>query len=257
MLFFPSADWEGGYVHEEKSLRVFRGPAPDRGAVGLGSGLAAVGAERAAHRHHERHRTAGAAHPRRRRLRSVRRAGEGRSAVRRRPAGPLPGAARRRRRRLHGVQDRHLHHARPLGDPDLEREAAAAGSTATWRRSGRSRATGSRSPTAAPPTARPGSRCSTPCCAGSFIYVPGAGGSIFKVEQERRPPGRAHLAAFGPASTATPSPPARSTADAAGNVYYNVLKLNHGNPWDADVVNSWLVKVSPNGTRPRPPPSPR
>ena len=37
------------------------------------------------------------------------------------------------------------------------------------------------------------------------------------------------------------------TADGAGNIYYNVLKFNHGNPWDADIVNSWLVKVSPNG----------
>ncbi|HEY0557248.1 MAG TPA: hypothetical protein VGG20_23535 [Thermoanaerobaculia bacterium] len=84
---------------------------------------------------------------------------------------------------------------------------------------------------------------------GNFVYVPGAGGSIFKIAKSD-----GHLVArimpiapSGPAldpDTFTASP---LTADAAGNIYYTTLKLNHGNPWDADIVASSLVKVSPAG----------
>src|SRR5437588_588902 len=38
------------------------------------------------------------------------------------------------------------------------------------------------------------------------------------------------------------------TADSSGNIYYNAMKLVHGSAWHADVVGSWLVKVSANGT---------
>jgi hypothetical protein len=82
---------------------------------------------------------------------------------------------------------------------------------------------------------------------GSYIYIPGFGGSIFKVNKST---GAlvARISPFGPnlnADTFSAGPP---TADSAGNVYYHVIKLDHGNPWDADVKNSWLVKVSANGT---------
>ena len=81
--------------------------------------------------------------------------------------------------------------------------------------------------------------------AGSYVYVPGAGGSVFKVNKAD---GSlvARLSPFGAVDrdTFTSGP---LTVDGAGNVYYNVLKLDHGNPWDADVVGSWLVKISADG----------
>ena len=38
------------------------------------------------------------------------------------------------------------------------------------------------------------------------------------------------------------------SADNDGNIYYTVIELNlKGNPWDQnDVVNGWLVKVTPD-----------
>ena len=80
---------------------------------------------------------------------------------------------------------------------------------------------------------------------GSSIYVPAAGGSIFKVSKSNGAATR--ISPFGAIDrdTFTASP---LTVDGAGNVYYTVLKLVHGNAWNADVINSWLVKVAPNGS---------
>ncbi len=82
---------------------------------------------------------------------------------------------------------------------------------------------------------------------GQFIYIPGAGGSVFKVNKLTG----ALVTRFKPfGNTLDPHTfsVAPITVDGAGNVYYNVLKLDPNNPWDVDVVNSWLVKVSANGT---------
>ena len=82
--------------------------------------------------------------------------------------------------------------------------------------------------------------------AGNFVYVPGAGGSIFKVSKSNGAGTR--ISPFGATldpDTFTASP---LTADSAGNIYYTVLELVHGQAWNADVVNSWLVKVAPNGS---------
>ncbi len=82
---------------------------------------------------------------------------------------------------------------------------------------------------------------------GSYIYVPGFGGSIFKLNKTTGAV-VARISPFGPSlniDTYSAGPP---TVDGAGNVYYHVIKLDHGNPWDADVKNSWLVKVSASGT---------
>jgi hypothetical protein len=38
------------------------------------------------------------------------------------------------------------------------------------------------------------------------------------------------------------------TADAQGDVSYNVIKLDPTNPWVGDVPGSWLVKVSADDT---------
>jgi hypothetical protein len=82
--------------------------------------------------------------------------------------------------------------------------------------------------------------------AGSFIYVPGAGGTIFKLNKSNGSQ-VARINPFGgiDVDTFTTGP---LTADSGGNIYYNVMKLVHGEAWHADVVGSWLVKVAPNGT---------
>ena len=82
---------------------------------------------------------------------------------------------------------------------------------------------------------------------GDFVYVPGFGGSIFKVAKSD-----GHLVArINPSASALDPDTYVAgplTADAAGNVYYNALKLDHDNPWDVNPPASYLVKVSPNNT---------
>jgi hypothetical protein len=82
--------------------------------------------------------------------------------------------------------------------------------------------------------------------ANGFVYDPGAGGTIFKLDKVT---GAAikRINPFGTlvdAHTYTAGP---ISADAAGNLYYNVIKL-HGNGsfYQNDAVNSWLVKVAPD-----------
>ncbi len=83
--------------------------------------------------------------------------------------------------------------------------------------------------------------------AGNSVYVPGFGGSILKVAKSD-----GHLVAriqpFG--STLDPDTYVAGplVADAAGNVYYNALKVDHDNPWIVNPPASYLVKVSPNNT---------
>jgi outer membrane protein assembly factor BamB len=82
---------------------------------------------------------------------------------------------------------------------------------------------------------------------GGYVYVPGAGGSVYKLNQSDGAV-VAHVQPFG--STVDPDlflcgPLA---VDAGGNVYYNAIKLSHANPWDDDVRGSWLVKVRPDGS---------
>jgi hypothetical protein len=80
---------------------------------------------------------------------------------------------------------------------------------------------------------------------GNYIYVPGAGGSIYKLNKTDG----SLVAHFSPLGsdrdTFLSGPPA---VDAAGNVYYHASKFVHGAAWSADVVGSWLVKVSTNGS---------
>lgn len=82
---------------------------------------------------------------------------------------------------------------------------------------------------------------------GDSVYVPGFGGSIHKVSKSD-----GHLVVrinpFG--STLDPDTYVTGplAADAAGNVYYNALKLDHDNPWDVNPPASYLVKVSPDNT---------
>ena len=73
--------------------------------------------------------------------------------------------------------------------------------------------------------------------AGDFFYVPGAGGSIFKLDSGTG----AQLARIRPFGAIDPNtfvagPP---TVDDSGNVFYNAIRLNA----DLSTANSWLVRV--------------
>lgn len=86
--------------------------------------------------------------------------------------------------------------------------------------------------------------------ANGYLYDPGAGGSIFKVNKSNGtavtrivPPQFLNPDGSLQAHTYTVSP---LTADSAGNIYYNVLKLHDtGGFYQNDAIDSWLVKVSP------------
>jgi hypothetical protein len=85
-----------------------------------------------------------------------------------------------------------------------------------------------------------------PALTSEHLYVPGAGGTIWKVDRQT---GKAisHINPFAgmsidAANTFVSSP--LTTSD-QGDVYYNVLELSStGNPWQQnDIAGAWLVKV--------------
>jgi len=83
--------------------------------------------------------------------------------------------------------------------------------------------------------------------AGDFVYVPGAGGTVFKV---RKSDGSL-VARYNPFDNQIVSNMFLTgpiTADSAGDIYYNTLKLKNSNPWGDDVINAFLVKITASGT---------
>jgi hypothetical protein len=85
--------------------------------------------------------------------------------------------------------------------------------------------------------------------AGRYLYVPGFGGTIFKLTK-RHGAVVARINPFG--STLDPARFVSGplTVDPSGTVYYHVIKLDltSPTPWDVDVVDSWLVKVASDGS---------
>jgi outer membrane protein assembly factor BamB len=80
--------------------------------------------------------------------------------------------------------------------------------------------------------------------ANGSVYVPGAGGTIIRLNRHT---GRVQ-ARINPwdgidPETYTVSP---LTADARGNIYYNVVKKLPGGFFQNEIVDSWLVKVGPD-----------
>src|SRR5438067_9466738 len=77
--------------------------------------------------------------------------------------------------------------------------------------------------------------------AGNAVYVPGGGGSVYKLDKATG----AVLAHYDPlggdGNTFLCGP---LSADSAGNIYYNAIKLNPTNPWGKDASASWLVKIT-------------
>lgn len=83
-----------------------------------------------------------------------------------------------------------------------------------------------------------------PLLSGSYVYVPGSGGTLYKLSQGDGSVA-SHIDPFGNLDP-TKFVAGGLTADSAGNIYYNVLQINLDWPWDMDAVNSWLVKIAPN-----------
>ncbi len=82
--------------------------------------------------------------------------------------------------------------------------------------------------------------------ANGFVYVPGAGGTLFKLA---RGSGDV-IARINPFDTLDPhtfevGPP---VVDHRGNIYYQALKLAPSNPWSTDILGAWLIEVRPNDT---------
>jgi hypothetical protein len=88
-----------------------------------------------------------------------------------------------------------------------------------------------------------------PADANGFLYVPGAGGTIFRVNKADGT-SVARINPFAgmsvvPANTFVAGP---LTADPQGNIYHNVIELADpamGDPWLVDARGAWLVKVTP------------
>ncbi|HSE18768.1 MAG TPA: hypothetical protein VLB46_17050 [Pyrinomonadaceae bacterium] len=83
---------------------------------------------------------------------------------------------------------------------------------------------------------------------GNFVYVPGAGGTVFKV---RKSDGSVvtRLNPFGSGEGLQPNTFVVSpiTVDGEGSIYYTVLRMRKNDPWFGDPINSWLVKVTADG----------
>jgi hypothetical protein len=92
-----------------------------------------------------------------------------------------------------------------------------------------------------------------PIEANNFIYVPGAAGTVWKVDKNAGT-SMSHinpLSGVNGVTSANTFVSGPLSADSNGNIYYNVIELNvtGGDPWGTnDVANAWLVKISSSDT---------
>jgi hypothetical protein len=92
-----------------------------------------------------------------------------------------------------------------------------------------------------------------PAEANTFLYVPGGGGTLWKVSKADGTVS-SHINPFTGTSVVAKNTYVSSplVADANGNVYYNVIQLadfSLGDPWISnDIVGAWLVKVKSDDT---------
>jgi hypothetical protein len=85
--------------------------------------------------------------------------------------------------------------------------------------------------------------------ANGFLYVPGAGGTVWKVDKTAGT-STAHINPFSGTSVVAANAYVSGplSADSQGNIFYNVIELapsSSGDPWSVnDVVSAWLVKIT-------------
>lgn len=80
--------------------------------------------------------------------------------------------------------------------------------------------------------------------AGDFLYLPGAGGSVHKVDRITGLEA-SHIQPFGATDDPSIFVAGGLTTDANGNVFYNAIQIDPSNPYGSD-ANGWLVKVKPD-----------
>ncbi len=83
-----------------------------------------------------------------------------------------------------------------------------------------------------------------PILANGFVYMPGAGGSVLRVNRDTGLIDRIGAAQPLDPSTYVCGP---LVADSSGNVYYNVMSLSATSPWTTDVGDSSLRRIDPTG----------
>ena len=77
-----------------------------------------------------------------------------------------------------------------------------------------------------------------PALAQTYLYVPGAGGSLYQLDQLTGIVLQ-HINPFDATADPTKFVAGGITADAQGNIYYNVIQVVLAWPWDSDVVNEF------------------
>lgn len=82
--------------------------------------------------------------------------------------------------------------------------------------------------------------------AGGAVYVPGGSGTVYKLDKATGAV-LAHYNPIGIEADTNVFVCGPLSADSAGNIYYNAVKLNKLNPWGKDAIDSWLVKISSTG----------
>jgi hypothetical protein len=86
-----------------------------------------------------------------------------------------------------------------------------------------------------------------PLDANNFLYVPGAAGTVWKVDKNAGTSVSqinpfTSVSGVSASNTFVASP---LTADSNGNIYYNVIEFNtSSDPWSNDIAGSWLVKIT-------------
>ncbi len=83
-----------------------------------------------------------------------------------------------------------------------------------------------------------------PAVAGGFIYVPGAGGTLHKLDRRTGLP-VTRLNPFGTTVDPDTYVAGALTADRDGTIYYTALKLDHDEPFSGEAdASGWLVKIT-------------
>lgn len=88
-----------------------------------------------------------------------------------------------------------------------------------------------------------------PVLAGGFVYVPGFGGTVWKLSKQTG----AVISRVNPFGVLDPKIYVAGglAADAGGNVYYDAIQLDPDDPWGGDALGGWLVKVLPDDSAAR------